>query len=75
MIMYANDYGKNKDGSENKDYCHYCFHDGSFRKNETMEEMIESCIPFKINGTDLPDAESARSNMMEYFHSLKRWSK
>ena len=75
MIMNVNDYGKNQDGSENKDYCHYCYPNGSFGKDETMEEMIESCIPFKINETDSPDAESARKQMMKYFPSLKRWRK
>ncbi len=67
-------FGKNKDGSNSNDYCCYCFQNGKFGKDETMEEMIESCIPFRI-GEDCSDAETARKKMMEYFPSLKRWSK
>lgn len=63
---------KNKDGSKNNDYCRYCFPNGTFSKDETMDEMIESCIPFRIN-EDCPDAETARRKMMEYFPTLKRW--
>lgn len=40
-----------------------------------MEEMIESCIPYRINDTDCPDAESARNKMLETFPVLKRWAK
>lgn len=74
MIMDVKDYGRNQDGSENIDYCHYCFPKGTFGKNETMDEMIESCIPFRIN-EDCPNAEAARENMMQYFPDLKRWRK
>lgn len=65
--------GSNADGSKNREYCRYCFQNGSFVKDESMEEMIESCIPFRINETDCPDAESARSNMLAHFPTLKRW--
>lgn len=41
-------YGKNADGSQNSEYCKYCFPDGKFSRQVTMEEMIESCIPFML---------------------------
>lgn len=68
------DFGKNSDGSRSADYCCYCFSNGSFVKDETLEEMIESCIPFRIS-EDCPDAETARINMMSYMPNLKRWRK
>lgn len=68
------DFGKNEDGSRNEEYCCYCFSNGIFNKDETMEEMIESCIQFMI-GDNCPDVETARAKMMEYMPNLKRWKK
>lgn len=67
--------GTNTDGSRNEDYCHYCFKDGSFTKEESMEEMIETCVPFVSNGNPWPNADAARAAMAEIFPKLKRWSK
>ena len=71
MEMGANDYGKNADGSRNSDYCKYCFPNGNFGKDETMEEMIESCIPFRIGQDRTP--EDARKEMLALLPTLKRW--
>ena len=35
--------GTNADGSKNEDYCMYCYKDGKFLQDCTMEEMIEHC--------------------------------
>ncbi len=67
--------GKNADGSLNMDYCRYCYAEGSFTKEETMEEMIESCVPFTLEAGVYPDADAARKGMMEFFPTLKRWRK
>ncbi len=66
-------YGTNADDTKNEDYCHYCFINGSFSKEETMEEMIESCIPFVSKGNPWPDEKTARNAMLEMFPQLKRW--
>ena len=71
-------YGTNADGSESEDYCKYCLVDGAFGKpDETMEEMIESCLPWRIKSDTLPDgypdAETARTEMTKFFSALKRW--
>lgn len=68
------DFGTNADGSVNEDYCHYCMKDGSFTKVETMDEMIETCIPFVSKGDPYPDEETARKALKEFFPTLKRWS-
>lgn len=34
-------FGKEADGSKNEEYCHYCYADGHFTKECTMDEMIE----------------------------------
>ena len=77
MKMQPELFGKNADGSPNNEYCKYCFPDGKFSKDETMEEMIESNLQFldemnREDGTNLTPDE-ARAEMMEYFPSLKRW--
>ena len=72
MLMSPDDYGKNADGSVSMDYCKYCFPHGRFSKKETMEEMIESCIPFWINN-DCRTKEEALTKMMKLFPQLKRW--
>jgi hypothetical protein len=40
--MPLNDHvlGTNADGSKNEDYCMYCYRDGKFLQECTMEEMI-----------------------------------
>lgn len=68
-------YGTNADGSKNEDYCHYCYTGGTFSKEETMEEMVESCIPFVSKGNPWPDEETARKEMLAFFPQLKRWKK
>ena len=65
-------FGKNKDGSINEDYCEHCFPNGEFNNpDETVEEMIESCIPFLENMS----REDARDMLKEFLPTLKRWRK
>ena len=33
--------GTNKEGSKNTDYCIYCYKEGNFTEDVTMDEMIE----------------------------------
>ena len=75
MSMTANDYGTNSDGSFNTDYCKYCFSNGDFTKEETMEEKIESCIPFLIEDGECETEKQARESLMKIIPNLKRWKK
>lgn len=67
-------FGKNKDGSVNKEYCVYCYPEGSFNNpNETFEEMVETCVPFMMKeGYSEVDA---RNYLKENLSGLKRWTK
>ena len=38
--------GTNADGSKNDEYCMYCYRDGKFLQECSMEEMIEHCAQF-----------------------------
>jgi hypothetical protein len=75
-------YGTNADGSQNGDYCKYCFEKGAFTSDCTMDEMIEFCVPHMVasvgNGTGDTEPlnmteEKAREMMREFFPTLKRW--
>lgn len=69
-------YGKNADGTPNEEYCCYCFPKGAFNNpNETMEEMIDSCIPYLIEDGTCADENSARAMLQEYMPHLARWKK
>jgi len=66
-------WGTEQGGSESADYCSYCYQNGAFLKpDETMEEMIETCIPFMVEATE-KDADHCRAMMQEWFPTLKRW--
>jgi len=66
-------FGTNSDGTKSEDYCCYCFQNGEFGKDETMEEMVESCIPFRVDDGTYPDADTARAQMLNDFKEYKRW--
>ena len=69
----------NQDGSQNEEYCCYCYADGAFTSNCTMGEMIEHCVQFldgfnKDGGFSFTK-EEAIANMKQHFPTLKRWAK
>ncbi len=71
--------GTNADGSKNEDYCMYCYRDGKFLQDCTMDEMIEHCAQFvgAVNeGLPQPiTKEEYIGQMKMYFPHLKRWRK
>ncbi len=68
-------YGTNADGSKHKEYCRYCFENGAFTFQGTMEEMIELCVPNMVAANPTMTEEEARAGMLEWFPALKRWKK
>lgn len=70
--------GTNADGSKNEDYCIYCYKDGAFTGDFTMEEMAEYCSMFvenynKNTGLDLTSCEY-KQELLKFFPTLKRWN-
>ena len=65
--------GADEDGSLNQEYCKYCYKDGEFIDDVTMEEYIEMCSNFA------EQASMTKDEMKEYctkmFPTLKRWKK
>lgn len=64
--------GTEKDGSKNMDYCTYCYKDGGFTSDITMQEMIDFCVGPTVENTDMNE-EQARKMMEEIFPKMKRW--
>lgn len=73
MPMETEEYGTNKDGSPNQEYCKYCYQDGAFTSDQTMEEMIETCVKYMATEESGIKPEDARAQMMEIFPKLARW--
>ena len=69
--------GTNKDGSENDEYCIYCYKNGGFTEEVTMDEMIENCIrfldEFNKDAEMQLTKEEATAQMKQFFPQLKRW--
>ena len=70
-ITSSNDLGKNMDGSINNDYCKYCYADGKFIDDVSMNEYIDMCSMYS------EQAGMTREEMKTYctklFPTLKRW--
>lgn len=72
MPIISNDQlGTNLDGSINKDYCKYCYVDGKFIDDVSMEEYIEMCSKYgeQAGMTN----EEMKNHCTKLFPTLKRW--
>lgn len=71
--------GTNTDGSKNEEYCIYCYKDGAFTSDCTMDEMIEFCAQFvDVVNKNMPKPltkEEYKQMMREFFPTLKRWKR
>jgi hypothetical protein len=67
------DFGTNVDGTKNIDYCAYCYFEGKFTQDVTMEGMIDICVPFMVEANKDMTAETVQKSMREWFPTLKRW--
>lgn len=70
--------GTNADGSKSEEFCIYCYKDGAFTGNYTMEEMADYCSMFvdeynKNMGKQLTKCEY-KQQLLQWFPKLKRWS-
>ena len=68
-------YGTNTDGTKNDEYCIYCYKDGKFTSDISMEEMKTFCIGKMVELIPNMSKEKATEIMNEVFPKLKRWAK
>ena len=76
-LTRVEDCGTNADGSTNFDYCKYCYKDGHFLQDMTMDQMIEHCAQFvdEVN-KNMPKPmtrEEYKQMMYGFFPMLRRW--
>ena len=70
----AGQYGTNKDGSTNEDYCVYCYKDGEFLDNiVNMDEYIEMSLQFAEQAG--MTKEQMKVHCEKVLPTLKRWKK
>ncbi len=65
-------YGTNADGSKSEDYCSYCYQNGAFTGEMTMQEMMDVCLPHMVEAGHTE--ADARDMMAQSFPKLKRWA-
>ena len=72
-IENNSDLGSEINGKLNEDYCKYCYQNGKFIDDVTMEEYIEMCSKYG------EQAGMTNEQMKEFcqklFPTLKRWKK
>lgn len=66
-------FGTEADGSKATEYCSYCYLDGAFTSDISIEEMIDISAAgmSEATGTPLPEAQAMLKQILP---SLKRWS-
>lgn len=71
--------GTEKDGAKSQEYCMYCYKDGEFTQEMTMQEMIDHCLQylddFNQDTNQQLTKKEAQQEMMKFFPTLKRWQK
>jgi hypothetical protein len=63
--------GANADGTENPNYCKWCYDQGTFAE-ETMDEVIEKSAPYLVQATGV-SLDEAVSFMGALLPTLGRW--
>ncbi|HAC40690.1 MAG TPA: transcriptional regulator [Rikenellaceae bacterium] len=78
-LTHKEDCGTNADGTVNYDYCQYCYKEGRFLQDCTMNQMIEHCAQFldEVNkNLPAPMTREQYIQMMQgFFPLLKRWKR
>jgi len=79
MPLYTlENHGTDKNGSRVEDYCQYCYKEGQFTSDCTMEEMIQLCSKYVKEWNNYSDRtytkEEAVAQMHRQFPLLKRWA-
>lgn len=72
MFTAPDQHGHEADGTEVEDFCRWCYDDGAYTYETTMEDMIEDCAPRMAEAMSWTVDESA-SLLGAVLPSLKRW--
>lgn len=66
------DRGTEADGSPSEEFCSWCYRDGAFLEDETLEELIERCAPGMAESCHITPDEAV-SFMGALLPTLERW--
>lgn len=72
MFTAPDQHGHEADGTEVEDFCRWCYDDGAYTYEATMEDMIEDCAPRMAEAMGWTVDESA-SLLGAVLPTLKRW--
>ena len=68
-------FGNNRDGSRNAEYCMFCFHQGAFTQPSlTLERMVAMSIDSMTREQGIPELK-ARELANSVIPKLRRWQK
>ncbi len=76
-LEHESDKGTEQDGSKSEEFCAFCYQQGKFTQDITMEEIIELNLQAldewnKAAGLQLTEQE-ARIQLRQFLPTLKRW--
>lgn len=67
--------GTEANGSLSTDYCKFCYDNGEFIDDCTMEQMMNMCIDLNVAYNEFLNPQDAAKLVQGFFPSLKRWNK
>ena len=67
------DYGAEADGTQSEEYCPWCYFDGSFTGEESLDAFIEHSAPDKAKAAGLSEDEAV-SYQAGVLPTLGRWA-
>lgn len=73
MFTAPDQHGHEADGTETEDFCRWCYDQGAYTYETTMEEMIEDCAPRMAEYMNWSVDECA-SLLGAILPTLRRWS-
>lgn len=73
MLLTSSDYGTAANGEPTDHYCKWCYRQGEYTYETTMEAMIEDCAPRLAENTGMTHDEAV-SLMGAILPHLERWS-
>lgn len=71
-LVDPSSFGTEADGTKSSEYCSYCYADGAFVSDVTMEEMVTISAKGMSEAMGTPEAE-ARELIASLLPGLKRW--
>lgn len=67
------DYGAEADGTQSKEHCTWCYLDGSFTGEESLDAFIEHSAPYMAKAVGISEDEAV-SYLAVVLPTLGRWA-